>query len=97
MRLIDADEFKKDYCEENCGKRQCRDAMDKCIFIDGLDNQPTAYDIDKVVKNLEESKKSIVGKYDSSIPILENASHKIAFNNGIDKAIEIVKAGGKNE
>jgi hypothetical protein len=38
MRLIDTDDFKVKYCEENCGERKCRDEFDKCMFIECLDN-----------------------------------------------------------
>ena len=54
---------------------------------DVIDNMPTAYDVDKVIKELEEAKHDVC-LYDDD---LEN------YQNGIDKAIEIVKAGGKNE
>ena len=46
---------------------------------------------DEALAELERAKKSIIGKYDSTVPILENPSHKIAFNNGLEKAIEIIK------
>jgi hypothetical protein len=29
-RLIDAEELKERFCEENCGKNRCVDHMDKC-------------------------------------------------------------------
>lgn len=84
MRLIDADDFKKKYCEENCEKRKCVDAMDKCNFILSLEEQPTAYDVEKVVEQLEDLEPFHVDGYGDD------------FVNLYD-AIEIVKAGGKNE
>lgn len=29
------------YCEENCGSRKCVDAMDRCVFISYVLEQPT--------------------------------------------------------
>ena len=81
MRLIDADDFKKKYCEENCGKRKCVDAMDKCNFILSLEEQPTAYDIEKVAEKLEDLEPFHVDGYGDD------------FVNLYD-AIEIVKQGG---
>ena len=46
-RLIDADKFQKDYCDANCGNRQCVDAMDKCMFIGELVIAPTIIEADK--------------------------------------------------
>ena len=41
MRPIDGDKLIETYCEENCGSRRCRDAMDRCVFIDHVRVQPT--------------------------------------------------------
>ena len=82
MRLIDADDFFEimkndiDLCAEMemCGE----EALKKY-----LDLQPTAYDVDKVVEELEERKHEICLSDDD----LEY------YQNGIDNAIEIVKHG----
>ena len=29
------------YCEENCGSRKCVDAMDRCVFISHILEQPS--------------------------------------------------------
>ena len=65
-------------------------------FINKLKNIPTAYDIDKVVEELE-SEKRYGSKYDSYYE--ENLYRGEMFENDvnnktIDKAIEIVKQGG---
>ena len=39
--LISRSELIKTYCEENCGERKCVDAMDRCIFISHVLEQPT--------------------------------------------------------
>ena len=59
----------------------------KKMVIDTIKNQPTAYDIDKVVNGLEEAKHEICLSDDD----LEH------YQNGIDKAIEIVKQKPKTE
>lgn len=47
--------------------------------------------VDKVIERLEESKKNICGRYNHETPLLEKPSYKMAFNNGIERAIEILK------
>ena len=86
-RLIDADKFKERFCEENCGKRKCRDDFDKCTFIMALEQEPTAYDPDKVVKQLEERSK----EYNSGVRLHGKPEEMLT-----DEAIEIVKGGGVN-
>ena len=53
-RLIDADELKERFCEENCGKNRCVDHMDKCAWILSAEESKTAFDVDEVVERLEE-------------------------------------------
>lgn len=50
-----------------------------------IENTPTAYDVDKVVEQLENAKTNFIG-----MGTLQSAY----FDKGIDKAIEIVKSGG---
>lgn len=84
MRLIDAD--KLNFSEQLYNKSQMK------AILDFIDNQPTAYDVNKVVEQLEKLK--------SQVPvnrILDNIikdkpkelGQLIAYN----KAIEIVKGG----
>ena len=58
----------------------------KKMVIDTIKNQPTAYDIDKVVEQLEEQKSG-----------LTEWAEDEAFKLAIHKAIEIVKAGVNND
>ena len=91
MRLIDADKLIAEW--NDMGISMNPDVFEKDVdYL--INNQPTAYDVDKVVAELEKSKKSIVGKYNHATPMKEMPSYKIVFNEGIDKAIEIVKNGG---
>lgn len=75
-RLIDADELTKILMEE------IPLAENVHIFKDMIENQPTAYDVDKVVKSLEE----LILRYDST---------DFAIKGIICKIIEIVKDGEK--
>ena len=86
MRLIDADEFKK-YVSK--GYEQSKDLLqtDKYRNLAGaitqgilkdIDEQPTAYDVDKVVEKLKER---------------ASQSCSVLFAAGIEEAISIIKAG----
>ena len=85
MRLIDADELKERFCEENCGERRCIDQMDKCIWICSVEESKTAYDVDKVVESLMKRFRIVSNDED------------LEWNRAIDYAIEIVKGGGVDE
>ena len=92
MRLIDADEF-KDYIIDSLESYKLltdeyRDFAGEIIrgFLKDLDAQPTAYDVDKVVEQLEEASCYIEDGYG-------HAGH-LVFT---DEAIEIVKKGGEQE
>lgn len=80
MRLID-----KNAVEKMLWRRLYKDknAYNNCK--NGLDKIQTAYDVDNIVKELEELK---------AYALYENFNAETKW---IDKAIEIVKAGGKNE
>ena len=77
-RLIDADQFKGKVIASHTG---C--GVIKLIDINDV---PTAYDVDKVIKQLEELKNPIY-RADGSL-VGERRNIKI------DKAIEIIKRGG---
>lgn len=93
MRLIDAEiqpQFLSDYILER--KSTFIRVLEKgdndflfSLLMDYFDEQPTAYDVDKVVERSEETK---------AYMLYENMNADVKW---IDKAIEIVKAGGKNE
>lgn len=86
MRLIDADELKKELYPEwlidiLLTQRYSEDIL--YALAQKIDEQPTAYDVDKVVEQLEE----LEGRYNSV---------DFGIKGIICKAIEIVKAGGVN-
>ena len=91
MRLIDADTlkdtlFKYHYTTEH-----------NQIFR-YIDEQPTAYSVEKVVEQLEDvgqkmSESKSIQKYGKSSP----ANHRYYKAVSVKRAIEIVKGGGVNE
>lgn len=91
MRLIDADMLKK-YMLNN-GKEAER-------FLQYIDEQPTVYNADKVIKKLEE-KIEFAGKMLVEKPAdkLDEIANNTAedFIAAYDEAIEIVKGGWMNE
>ena len=87
MRLIDADAFKKQIAAMTIANNyQINKTSALCDLIDA---QPTAYDPDKVVEQLEKEKNPIY-REDGSL-----MGERTVV--GIDKAIQIVKGGGINE
>ncbi len=61
-------------------------------FINKLKNIPTAYDVDKVVEELNKIKKYNLNLADMMIDIQENGTNRHFIC--LEDAIEIVKAGG---
>lgn len=76
MRLIDADVF------EEFTRKNCTDSLVD-LWCELIRRQPTAYDVDKVVEQLEELRKECEDPLQDYDP-----------NYFIDKAIEITKGGG---
>jgi hypothetical protein len=96
MRLIDADESKNELYQEwfldILLTQQSKEDM-FCALAQKVDGQPTAYDVDKVVEQLEdESKKCSI----CELPTCKEDESHCCYCNGLNKAIEIVKAGGMN-
>lgn len=87
MRLIDANNISF-YCnyEGDCagGIDDCKKCENYICNFRYIQKQPTAYDVGKVVEELEEAKHEICLSD-------EDLEH---YQNGIDNAIEIVKQGG---
>ena len=83
MRLIDADKLKKVIHSAY---------SDDLEILDKIDNQPTAFDVDKVIEQLEETK----GIYSElSLIFRDDAEIKkyIGMEQAIALALEIVKEG----
>ena len=97
MRLIDADRLLADLKEENVVPIYIQNLTKKNKQIIRFENmiyeQPTAYDVDKVLKQLEdESEKCSI----CELPTCKEDESHCCYCNGLNKAIEIVKAGGMN-
>lgn len=79
MRLIDADEFKRQVAGMAIANNYPADKANKMCEL--IDCQPTAYDMDKVVERLKKEFEKYYGKQWDEAPYLVNS-------------IEIVKSGG---
>lgn len=77
MRLIDTD--KLNFLGQHYNKSQMK------AILDFIDNQPTAYDVDKVVEQLKERSK----EFNSGLRLHGKPEDMLT-----DEAIEIVKVGG---
>jgi hypothetical protein len=88
MRLIDAD--KLNFSEQHYNKSQMK------AILDFIDNQPTAYDVNKVLRQLDEEKKLSYANLDtcSELGPLQEPEDDDYFIIGFKKATKIVKAGG---
>lgn len=84
MRLIDADKLKKDILLQNILGEPIQKIIDRYIHI--VDEQPTAFDSDKVISELKKD------KFIESECILSDVHQ--GYNAGLSRAIEIVKGGG---
>lgn len=93
MRLIDADKFNEfisnhmDFLMPNNTEKVTQEEIHKFIH-----NQPTAYDIDKVMEELEKLQKEMF-----SYAFKRNDDFYNGQASGLDKAIEIVKNGLKEQ
>lgn len=86
MRLIDADELVKVLHESLEGDAELTKDYELLGIDDFINAQPTAYDVDKVVKELENR---VLDTTDSLTGIGAKWAYKGAIN--------IVKAGGTND
>ena len=106
VRLIDADKLilhLNDYALQEAPFRgegaDTYNAIKQCI--EAVEEQPTAYDVDKVVAQLEELRYKDVCDHLECEDCLYNEECGIGtdqtHNVEVDTAIEIVKAGAKND
>ena len=88
-RLIDADKDKlKADLEKAISKNEDMDCLDFLRVASVIDAQPTAYDPDKVVEQLENERKFWENAYNRNLGKEKARSY--------EHAIEIVKGGGVN-
>lgn len=89
MKLIDADAINfEDMCD-CCPGVDCGDCPGPEGFASWLKKQPTAYDPDKIVEQLEEASYWTDPTYDED-GYSDDDSDEVIF---LEKAIEIVKGG----
>ena len=92
-RLIDADKIKT-ALEEAISKNEDMDCLDFLRISSVIDAHPTAYDPDKVVKQLEEMR----SLYQRLSELKDRDHMKYIYKiEALNDAIEIVKGGGVNE
>ena len=100
-RLIDADKLilhLNDYALQEAtfmtgGYAGKYDAIQECMKA--VEEQPTAYDPDKVVEQMQ----ALSDKADDDIAVCEadTCQYYDGYGDGLDRAIEIVKRGGRDE
>lgn len=70
------------------------------LIIRKLSEQPTAYDVDKVVEQLEEEREYSYANFTEYVneksPCLDD-EYDDCFHRGLERAIKIVKRGGVND
>ena len=94
MRLIDADKLKKDMLLQNILGESMQKIIDRYIHI--VDSQPTAFDLDNVVGQLEKEESK------ARLQLIEDRKTAFEFSSkcrldAYKKSIGIVKGGGVNE
>lgn len=88
MRLIDKSKLIQDI------RSTITEQSSAIDWLNLINRQPTAYDVDKVVEQLEdENKKCSI----CELPTCKEDESHCCYCNGLNKAIEIVKAGGIDE
>ncbi len=88
MRLIDADKFRGKVIASHC--------YSGVIKLINIDDVPTAFDVDKVVEQLEDLKSQVpVNRILDNI--IKDKPKELGMLIAYDKAIETVKAGGLND
>lgn len=88
MRLIDADKLERYILSQTIVNETDAKIMDRYLYC--INDQPTAYDIDKVVEELENE----INLYENSKSIMGGNDFDIEYDwamKGLCKAIEIVK------
>ena len=72
----------ENYCNAVCSKLQKGEYCNNCIVKAWLNNQPTAYDTDKVVEQLNDKFRVV------------RTDEDLEWNRAMDDAITIVEGGG---
>lgn len=98
MRLIDADKLLEELSSFSMRITGSANALALSVMYETkksiskmVEEQPTAYDVDEVIGQLEEHKKSIIGRKERDIL---NTVGKTNAKAAVERDIEIVKSGG---
>ena len=95
MRLIDADKL-IDYFYFGIDDKPIIDGISDRKIIDIINNQPTAYSVDKVVEELEEAKGNVpVNRFLDDI--IKEKPKELGQLIAYERAIEIVKQSGVSD
>lgn len=97
MRLIDADAMNEELFYKQLGGKDALITAESAFNM--IKAQPTAYDIEKVVTELEVREKTSKECYVEAMTdgIFSSASRFCGEKYAYNRAIDIVKAGGENE
>ena len=94
MRLIDADKLMEDIIKICKCQPYLEGMQSEIVYIqDVVDEQPTAFNVDKVVKQLEKSHFHTDATFDDDGCCNDDSEEVVNLN----EAIEIVMRGGKDE
>ena len=102
MRLVDSDkllddmkkELEKAVNDENLDKDECMVILTSAIALkDFVNRQPTAFDVEKVVEQLEKSHFHTDATFDDDGYCNDDSEEVVNLN----EAIEIVRRGGMDE
>ena len=94
MRLIDADKLMEDIIKICKCQPYLEGMQSEIVYIqDVVDEQPTAFNVDKVVEQLEKSHFHTDTTFDDDGYCNDDSEEVVNLN----EAIEIIKAGGIND
>lgn len=96
MRPIDADKI--DFNEVFVGASEfAQDTRNAAQML--IDKQPTVYDVDKIVEQLEEERELAYADFDRYVeevdPCFDSECDDF-FHKGIERAIKVLKGGGQS-
>ncbi len=76
-----------------CTKCSCKTSLSN-NYKKPIEEWNTRKPMERIIERLNGKRKNLCGRYNHETPLLEMPSCKIAFNNGICEAIEVVKEEG---
>lgn len=97
MRTIDAEKLKDAI---NSSLNTGRETFPAEVMYEAIDEQPTAYDVDKIVEQLEEERELAYVDFDRYVEEVDpcfDSEYDDFFHKGLERAIKVLKAGGQSE